>query len=67
VQRPERGLHRLLSPHGFARTHRSWLVNRDRILEIEPAGSGDFKLRLADEVSAPPSRRYRDAIDVPPT
>ena len=54
-----------LAPLGFARTHRSWLVNRARIVEIQPAGSGDFKLRLAEEVSVPLSRRYRAGVELP--
>jgi hypothetical protein len=52
-----------LTPHGLARTHRSWLVNKRRIAQIEPAGSGDFKLSLGEGVEAPLSRRFRGAID----
>ena len=52
-----------LTPHGLARTHRSWLVNKGRIAQIEPAGSGDFKLTLAEGVEAPLSRRFKGAID----
>jgi len=51
-----------LTPHGLARTHRSWLVNKACIAEIEPAGSGDFKLTLAVGVEAPLSRRFKGAI-----
>jgi hypothetical protein len=52
-----------LAPHGLARTHRSWLVNKSRIAQIEPAGSGDFKLSLGEGVEAPLSRRFRGAIE----
>jgi len=52
-----------LAPHGLARTHRSWLVNKRRIAQIEPAGSGDFKLSLGDGVEAPLSRRFKGAIE----
>ena len=51
-----------LKPHGLARTHRSWLVNLDRIVEIAPAGSGDFTLALPGGLSTPLSRRYRPLI-----
>jgi hypothetical protein len=52
-----------LTPHGLARTHRSWLVNKDRIAQIAPAGSGDFKLTLGEGVEAPLSRRFKGAIE----
>jgi len=52
-----------LTPHGLARTHRSWLVNKRRIAQIEPAGSGDFKLSLGEGVEAPLSRRFKGAIE----
>ena len=52
-----------LGPHGLARTHRSWLVNKRRIAQIEPAGSGDFKLSLGEGVEAPLSRRFKGAIE----
>ena len=52
-----------LAPHGLARTHRSWLVNKRRIAQIEPAGSGDFKLMLGQGVEAPLSRRFKGAIE----
>jgi LytTr DNA-binding domain len=52
-----------LTPHGLARTHRSWLVNKRRIAQIEPAGSGDFKLMLGEGVEAPLSRRFKGAIE----
>jgi len=53
-----------LAPHGLIRTHRSWLVNRARIAQIDPAGSGDFKLSLRGGVEAPLSRRFRAQVDL---
>jgi hypothetical protein len=47
-----------LAPHGFVRTHRSWLVNAERVRAISAAGSGDFRLDLDGGVTAPLSRRY---------
>jgi hypothetical protein len=45
-----------------ARVHRSWLVNRDRIAEAVPNGSGDLTLRMTDGGEVPASRRFRGAI-----
>jgi DNA-binding LytR/AlgR family response regulator len=51
-----------LGAHGFERTHRSWLVNARAVLELRPAGSGDFTLTLAGGVTAPLSRRFPKAL-----
>jgi len=51
-----------LAPHGFVRTHRSWLVNPARVREIAPEGSGDFRLELEGGVEAPLSRRFPEAL-----
>jgi len=51
-----------LGPHGFIRTHRSWLVNAGRVRELEAVGSGDFTLRLEGGAEAPLSRRFPDAL-----
>jgi DNA-binding LytR/AlgR family response regulator len=51
-----------LAPHGFVRTHRSWLVNGARVRAITAAGSGDFRLDLGCELTAPLSRRYPAAL-----
>lgn len=51
-----------LDPGRFARIHRSYLVNLDRIASIEPLDSGDARLHLADGGQLPCSRRYRDAL-----
>ncbi len=51
-----------LAPHGFVRTHRSWLVNPAKVRAVEPEGSGDFSVAFEDEVRAPLSRRFPDAL-----
>jgi DNA-binding LytR/AlgR family response regulator len=51
-----------LAPHGFLRTHRSWLVNGARVRALTAAGSGDFRLDLGCGLTAPLSRRYPDAL-----
>jgi hypothetical protein len=56
------GVEAQLSPHGVARTHRSWLVNTGRIEEIEPARSGDYRLSLKGGIEAPLSRRFRPSL-----
>ena len=51
-----------LDPARFARVHRSWAVNLDRVAEIEPLDSGDARLKMKDGSSVPCSRRYREAL-----
>jgi hypothetical protein len=51
-----------LAPHAFIRTHRSWLVNAARVRALQPAGSGDFRLELAEGLCAPLSRRFPEAL-----
>lgn len=50
-----------LEPHGFLRTHRSWLVNASRVTALKPAGSGDYALEVAS-VTVPLSRRFPAAL-----
>jgi len=57
-----RTLEAKLGAHGFERTHRSWLVNAGAVVELRPAGSGDFTLTLAGGVTAPLSRRFPKAL-----
>lgn len=47
-----------LSSAGIVRTHRSWLANTRHVRSITPAGSGDFRLDLGQNVIVPVSRRY---------
>ncbi len=51
-----------LDPARFARVHRSYAVNLDRIAEIEPLDGGDARLKMKDGSHVPCSRRYRDAL-----
>ena len=46
----------------FARIHRSRLVRRDAVRQIETMQSGDFEVLLADGNKLRGSRRYRDRL-----
>jgi hypothetical protein len=50
-----------LSPRGFVRTHRSWLVNEAAVTGLEPEGSGDYGVALG-RLTAPLSRRFPAAL-----
>lgn len=50
-----------LSPFGFVRTHRSWLVSAARVTGLTPAGSGDFTVQLG-RLEVPLSRRFPAAL-----
>jgi hypothetical protein len=52
-----------LSPNGFLRTHRSWVVNAARVRGLEPSGSGDYQLALEGGDTAPVSRRFPQALE----
>ncbi len=52
-----------LSERGFARVHRSRLVNRARIRAIKPTPSGDLEITLDDGRTVLGSRRYRAALN----
>lgn len=47
-----------LSAAGIVRTHRSWLANTRHVRSITPAGSGDSRLDLGQNVIVPLLRRY---------
>lgn len=51
-----------LDPGRFLRVHRSYLVNLDRIAEIEPLESGDARLTMRCGGVLPVSRRYRQEL-----
>lgn len=51
-----------LDPKRFRRVHRSYIINLDELLEIEPLESGDARLTLRNGILVPCSRRYRDAL-----
>jgi len=50
-----------LSPRGFLRTHRSWLINVHHVTALKPEGSGDYTIELGD-VAVPLSRRFPEAL-----
>lgn len=51
-----------LAPHGFLRTHRSWIVNPGGVRRLKAVGSGDFLLTLENGDEAPLSRRFPEAL-----
>lgn len=51
-----------LLPERFARTHRSTIVNVDRISDMLPASHGDFDITLKDGTTIRLSRSYRDRL-----
>lgn len=51
-----------LDPARFVRVHRSYIVNLDRVAEIEPLDTGDARIMMRDGVTVPCSRTYRDAL-----
>lgn len=53
------GIEARLAGAGFARVHRSAIVNLDRIAEIVPFDTGDGEIRLKGDARVPVSRRYR--------
>ncbi|HVX04377.1 MAG TPA: LytTR family DNA-binding domain-containing protein [Rhodanobacteraceae bacterium] len=55
-------LERRLDPARFARVHRGHIVNLDRIREIQPWDSGDYRIKLADGSFVNFSRRYRNRL-----
>ncbi len=53
------GIEAKLDPGRFARIHRSYLVNLDQIVSIEPLETGDARIHLKDATVLPCSRRHR--------
>ncbi len=53
---------RQLDPQRFARIHRSWIVNIERVASVAPSGNGDFDVSLDDGTVLQMSRNYRDAL-----
>ena len=59
LRRPLSRLAEELEPWGFARVHRSALVNLARVREVESVGHGDGRLILKDGTRVRLSRTYR--------
>ncbi len=55
-------LEKKLDPRRFARVHRGHIVNLDRIREIQPWDSGDYRILLKDGHFVNFSRRYRSRL-----
>src|SRR5262249_4918678 len=55
-----------LAALGFARVHRSRLINRARIAAIKPTPSGDLEIPLEGGTVVAGSRRFRAALDAAP-
>jgi len=55
-------LEKKLDPKRFVRVHRGHIVNLDRIREIQPWDSGDYRILLKDGSFVNFSRRYRSRL-----
>lgn len=51
-----------LDGRGFARVHRSCILNLDQVREIEPFDTGDARAHLLGGGTVPVSRRYRQEL-----
>ncbi|MDQ8029652.1 MAG: LytTR family DNA-binding domain-containing protein [Brevundimonas sp.] len=51
-----------LAPHGFARSHRSTLVNLARVRELKPLSDGAWRLTLDSGTELVVSRSYRNGL-----
>jgi DNA-binding LytR/AlgR family response regulator len=53
-----------LEPAGFLRVHRAYLVNPERVVEVEPFFGGSYLLRVDDKARSevPVSRNYLPAV-----
>ena len=60
IEKTLKDLERLLGPRGFARIHRSAVVNLGRIREIHPLGSARYALLLRDGTRLTVSRSYSE-------
>ena len=56
------GIERRLDSARFVRVHRSYMVNLDRVKEIEPLETGDARITLDGGIRVPLSRRYRAVL-----
>jgi two-component system LytT family response regulator len=52
-----------LDPHRFIRTHRSWIVNAEKIKEICPWSKGAYLITLEGGIEVPVSQNFRERID----
>ena len=61
MRAPLRNVENELASRGFVRTHRSWLVNGNKVTTLKPDGSGDYTVQLGQH-AVPLSRRFPDAL-----
>lgn len=52
-----------LTPHGFARIHRTAIVNTARVVRLQPRGSGRYEALLDTGLRLRVSRTYRTSLD----
>ena len=52
-----------LAPYGFARVHRTAIVNVARVVRVQPVGSGQHEAVLDTGVRLRVSRTYRAELD----
>jgi two-component system LytT family response regulator len=50
-------------PESFLRTHRSWILNIDKVKELRPVGKGAYVAVAEGGAEVPVSRQCRDRID----
>jgi two-component system, LytTR family, response regulator len=62
IREPIGSLEGRLDPARFARIHKSHIVNRDEVREVQPWSHGDSIVILKDGAQIPMSRRYRDNL-----
>jgi two-component system, LytTR family, response regulator len=53
-----------LRPLGFARIHRSTIVNTDRVVELKALDDGEYTVLLRDRTPLKLSRNYRHALPI---
>jgi two-component system LytT family response regulator len=57
------GIEKMLDPSRFLRSHRSAIVNLDRVREMQPWFSGEYTVILRDGTQLRLSRVYRDRLE----
>lgn len=58
------GIEPMLDPLKFVRVHRSFIVNIDYILELQPLHHGDYIARLKNGEKLPVSRKYKSKLSL---
>jgi len=58
-----KNIEKKLEPEGFIRIHRSTLVRKQAISELMPTDSGDYKIKLKNDIYLNLSRRYKSCLE----